>query len=62
MDSMKEVEAQEIAAEKAKEEAAVAGLDIYSKVEELQRTLARAKEANDMVVWCSRFFLICIFF
>lgn len=44
-----EVELQEKAAEKAKEEASKAGLDTLSKVEELVQILTHAKEANDMV-------------
>lgn len=48
-----EVELQEKAAEKAKEEASKAGLDTLSKVEELVQILTHAKEANDMV---------CLFF
>lgn len=49
MKTMKDVEEQESAAERAREEAALAGLDFYSKVEDLKNTLARAKETNDMV-------------
>jgi hypothetical protein len=45
---MKEVETQEKAAEKAKEEAAQGGLHIFRKVEELKHQLRLAKEANDM--------------
>ncbi|XP_048135620.1 uncharacterized protein LOC115756939 isoform X2 [Rhodamnia argentea] len=48
MNMMKEVEEQERAAEVAKEEAAMGGLDILSKVEELTKMLAHAKETNDM--------------
>lgn len=50
---MKEVEIQERAAEHAKEEAALGGLDTLIKVEELKQMLAHAKEANSMVRWCS---------
>ncbi|KAI6695607.1 hypothetical protein NL676_023317 [Syzygium grande] len=48
MDTMKEVEEREKAAEVAKEEAVMGGLVIFSKVEELKQMLALAKEANDM--------------
>ena len=49
MNMIKEVELQERAAERAKQEAAMGGLDILVKVEELKQMLAHAKEANDMV-------------
>eukprot|EP01018_Ginkgo_biloba_P025665 Gb_16111 [translate_table: standard] len=39
---------EEVAARRAKDEAAKAGLDILYKVEELRQLLVRAKEANDM--------------
>lgn len=53
MNMMRQVELQEKIAELAKEEAARAGMDILSKVEELKQMLKHAKEANDMVVqWC----------
>ncbi|KAM6558611.1 hypothetical protein CsatA_027850 [Cannabis sativa] len=45
---MKEVEIQESAAERAKEEAALGGLDILIKVQELKQMLEHAKEANSM--------------
>ncbi|OMP05015.1 hypothetical protein COLO4_09133 [Corchorus olitorius] len=48
MSLMKEVELQEEAAEKAREEAARGGLDILVKVDELKEMLPHAKEANDM--------------
>lgn len=47
---MREVELQEKAAEQAKEEASMGELDILVKVEEMKQMLARAKEANNMVV------------
>lgn len=46
---MKEVEIHERVAERAKEEAAIGGLDILIKVEELKQMLVHAKEANSMV-------------
>lgn len=49
MGMMREVELQEKAAERAKEEASKGGLDILVKVEELKQMSAHAKEANDMV-------------
>nr|GMD22135.1 rab11 family-interacting protein 3 isoform X2 [Ipomoea batatas] len=45
---MREVELQEKAAEQAKEEAAIGGLDILKRVEDLKEMLKHAKEANDM--------------
>ncbi|KAM7256981.1 hypothetical protein ACFE04_012722 [Oxalis oulophora] len=48
MNKIKEVEQQENAAEKAKEEVAEAGLDTLKKVKELKQMLSHAKEANDM--------------
>lgn len=45
---IKEVEFQEKAAEQAKEDAAMGGLKILEKVEELKKMLKHAKEANDM--------------
>lgn len=47
---MREVELQEKAAEQAKEEASRGEFDILIKVEEMKQMLARAKEANNMVV------------
>ena len=47
---MREVELQEKAAEQAKEEASRGELNILIKVEEMKQMLARAKEANNMVV------------
>lgn len=52
MNLMREVELKERAADHAKEEAAVGGLDILIKVDELKEMLTHAKEANDMVVEC----------
>lgn len=49
MNMMKEVELQERAAEQAKVEAAMGGVDILVKVEVLKQMLAHAKDANDMV-------------
>lgn len=48
LNMMKEVELQERAAEQAKEEAAMGGLDILAKVEELKQMLGHAKGTNDM--------------
>lgn len=48
---MREVELQEKAAEQAKEEAAIGGLDILRRVEDLKEMLKHAKEANDMVAF-----------
>ncbi|KAL3849843.1 hypothetical protein ACJIZ3_011725 [Penstemon smallii] len=48
MSLMREVEIQEEAAERAKEEAAMGGTDLLNKVEELKKMLQHAKEANDM--------------
>ncbi|XVE73176.1 hypothetical protein DITRI_Ditri11bG0096300 [Diplodiscus trichospermus] len=48
MSLMREVELQEEAAEQAKEEAAMGGLDTLIKVEELKQSLQNVKEANDM--------------
>ncbi|PON65777.1 Ubiquitin system component Cue [Parasponia andersonii] len=48
MNMMKEAEIQERAAQRAKEEAALGGMDILIKVEELKQMLAHAKEANSM--------------
>ncbi|XP_065861176.1 uncharacterized protein [Euphorbia lathyris] len=48
MTKMREVELQEKIAEQAQEEAASAGLETLSKVEQLKQMLAHAKEANDM--------------
>ncbi|GLJ07671.1 hypothetical protein SUGI_0072200 [Cryptomeria japonica] len=39
---------EEAAARRAKEEAAKGGMEVFAKVEELRKTLARAKETNDM--------------
>lgn len=46
---MREVELQEKAAQQAQEEAAIGGLDILKRVEDLKGMLRHAKEANDMV-------------
>lgn len=43
-----EADREEVAAQRAKEEAAKGGVDILSKVEELRKMLSRAKETNDM--------------
>ncbi|EOA20334.1 hypothetical protein CARUB_v10000640mg [Capsella rubella] len=48
MNLMREVELQEKAAEKAKEDAARGDFDTLDKVEELKKMLEHAKEANDM--------------
>ncbi len=47
---MREVELQEKAAEEAKEEASIGGLNILVQVEGLKQMLVHAKEANNMVV------------
>lgn len=47
---MGEVEKEERAAEEAKEETALSGLDILAKVEERKQTLLQVQEANNMVV------------
>ena len=49
MKLIEEMQLQERAAEVAKEEAAMGGVDILVKVEEMKQMLANAKEANDMV-------------
>lgn len=46
---MKEVEVEERAAELAKEESEMGGIDLLTKAEELEKMLVHAKEANDMV-------------
>lgn len=51
MNMMREVELQEKAAQKAREEAASGGLEILARVEELKEMLHHAKEANGMVVY-----------
>lgn len=43
-----EADREEVAAQRAKEEAAKGGVDILSKVVELRKMLSRAKETNDM--------------
>ena len=50
---MREVELEEKAVDRIREEAASGGQDIMVKVEELKQMLAHAKDANDMVVYCS---------
>lgn len=52
MDSIRslwtKIHLEEAAARHAKEEAAKGGIEVFAKVEELRKTLARAKETNDM--------------
>lgn len=49
MNTMREVEIREKAAEKAKEEASKGGAEILAQAEELRTMLQEAKEANDLV-------------
>ena len=48
---MRQVESEEKAAVQAKAEAAISGLDIRLKVEELKKAQQHAKETNEMVVY-----------
>ena len=50
MNTMREVELQEKAAQKAQDEAVNGGMEILAKVEELKEMLQHAEEANGMVV------------
>lgn len=48
---VKEVDIQEKAAEHAKKEALMGGLDVLSKVDDLRQMLQHAKKTNEMVVY-----------
>lgn len=56
VNTMKEVEEREKAAEQAREEAARRSSDACSRVEELKGMIRSAKDANDMVFYLSFYF------